>query len=64
MRDGHAMVYLDRIRMLTCDQPAENLLDSGEELTGGKDDRVFWLDRVDDARCGKNETVGERRRGP
>ena len=40
------MMYLDRIRVAACD--AE---EAGEELTGGKDDRVFRLDRVDDAAC-------------
>jgi hypothetical protein len=28
---------------------AEELVSGGEELTGGKDDRVFRLDRVDEA---------------
>jgi hypothetical protein len=44
----HAMMYLDRIRMATC---GEDPLNSGEELSGGKDDRVFRLDRVDDRAC-------------
>jgi hypothetical protein len=29
--------------MITCDQ---NLLDDGEEVRGGKDDRVFRLNRI------------------
>ena len=44
-RADHAMMYLDRIRM------AEDLPNGGEELTGGKDDRVFHLDRVADRVC-------------
>jgi hypothetical protein len=44
-----AMMYLDRIRMAAC---GEDYVDSaGQELTGGKDDRVFRLDRVDAAAC-------------
>ena len=42
-RGDHVMMYLDRIRMITCDQ---NLLDDGEEVGGGKDDRVFRLNRI------------------
>jgi hypothetical protein len=47
-RARDAMMHLDRIRVATCD---EDLIDGGEELTGGKDDRVFRLDRVDAAAC-------------
>jgi hypothetical protein len=39
-----AMMHLDRISVPACD-------DFGQELTGGKDDRVFRLDRVKDAAC-------------
>ena len=39
-----AMMHLDRISGPACE-------DSGQELTGGKDDRVFRLDRVNDAAC-------------
>ena len=42
-RGDHVMMHLDRIRMFTCDQ---NLLDDGEEVRGGKDDRVFRLNRI------------------
>jgi hypothetical protein len=39
-----AMMHLDRISGPACE-------DSGQELTGGKDDRVFRLDRVKDGVC-------------
>ena len=45
---GHAMMYLDRIRVAKC---GEELFEGGEELSGGKDDRVFRLDRMDDRVC-------------
>jgi hypothetical protein len=45
-RARDAMMYLDRIRVAACDGE-----EAGEELSGGKDDRVFRLDRVDDATC-------------
>jgi hypothetical protein len=35
--------YLDRIGVATC---GGDLIDDERELTGGKDDRVFRLDRV------------------
>jgi hypothetical protein len=38
-------MHLDRISGPACDE------DSAQELTGGKDDRVFRLDRVNDATC-------------
>jgi hypothetical protein len=47
-RARDAMMYLDRIRVAAC---AEDTLTGGQELTGGKDDRVFRLDRVDGAAC-------------
>jgi len=43
-RARDATVHLDRISGPACE-------DSGRELTGGKDDRVFRLDRVNDAAC-------------
>jgi hypothetical protein len=47
-RARDAMMYLDRIRLTdTCDAD----FDDGPDLTGGKDDRVFRLDRVNDAAC-------------
>jgi hypothetical protein len=47
-RASDAMMYLDRIRVATC---GEDLIDGGQELTGGKDDRVFRLNRVNAAAC-------------
>jgi len=44
-RARDATMYLDRISGPACDE------DSAQELTGGKDDRVFRLDRVNDAAC-------------
>jgi hypothetical protein len=44
-RARDATMHLDRISGPACDE------DSGRELTGGKDDRVFRLDRVNDAAC-------------
>jgi hypothetical protein len=48
-RGDHAMMYLEGIRMFTCDQ--EETPDGGEELSGGKDDRVFRLNRVNERAC-------------
>jgi hypothetical protein len=47
-RARDAMMYLDRISVATC---GGDLIDDGRELTGGKDDRVFRLDRVDAVVC-------------
>jgi len=44
-RARDATMHLDRISGPACDE------DSAQELTGGKDDRVFRLDRVNDATC-------------
>jgi hypothetical protein len=44
-RARDAMMHLDRISGPACGE------DSAQELTGGKDDRVFRLDRVNDAAC-------------
>jgi hypothetical protein len=44
-RARDATMHLDRISGPACDE------DSAQELTGGKDDRVFRLDRVNDAAC-------------
>jgi hypothetical protein len=46
---GHAMMFLDRIRMSVCGK--DYVLDGGEDISGGKDDRKFLLDRVDGALC-------------
>lgn len=44
-----AMMYLDRIRVAAC---GEDYVDgAAQEVTGGKDDRVFRLERVDNAAC-------------
>jgi hypothetical protein len=51
-RADHAMVYLERIRVAAC---GDDVIDGGEGLMGGKDDRVFRLDRVDDAKCARME---------
>jgi hypothetical protein len=48
-RPRDAMMYLDRINVAACGEDYVN--GAGQELTGGKDDRVFRLDRVDDAAC-------------
>jgi hypothetical protein len=45
-RGYHVMMYLERIRMVTCDQDIDSVIDSGEEVRGGKDDRTFHLYRV------------------
>jgi hypothetical protein len=47
-RTGHVMMYLDRVRMAAC---GVDVIDGGQEISGGKDDRVFRLDRVADAVC-------------
>jgi hypothetical protein len=47
-RGDHAMMYVERIRMATCDS---DYVDSGEDLSGGKDDRIFRLNRVDKREC-------------
>jgi hypothetical protein len=48
-RARDAMMYLDRISVAKCDQEYVN--GDGQELTGGKDDREFRMDRVDNAPC-------------
>jgi hypothetical protein len=47
-RGSHVMMYLDRIRMATC---GKEYVDEGEDVSGGKDDKIFRLDRVDGAAC-------------
>jgi hypothetical protein len=47
---NHVIMYLERIRMATCDKDP---IDGGEELSGGKDDRVFRLNRVNERACVK-----------
>ena len=44
-RARDATMYLDRISGPACNE------DSGQELTGGKDDRVFRPDRMNDGAC-------------
>ena len=43
----YVMMYLDPIRMITCDQDLNDVTDSGDEIHGGMDDRVFRLNRVE-----------------
>jgi hypothetical protein len=62
-RSDHAMMYVERIRMATCDS---DYVDGGEDLSGGKDDRVFRLNRVDKRECAETspqnaKTGGEPR---
>jgi hypothetical protein len=47
---GHAMMFLDRIRMAEC---GKSFIEGGEDVTGGKDDREFRLDRTDDLVCNR-----------
>jgi hypothetical protein len=47
-RPGYVMMYLDRIRMAEC---GKDNVEDGEEISGGKDDREFRLDRVDEVMC-------------
>jgi hypothetical protein len=49
-RAGYAMMYLDRIRMSKCDAKIDDV-NSGVEVFGGIDDRVFRLDSVGAAQC-------------
>jgi hypothetical protein len=46
---SHVMMFLDRIRMANC---GKSFIEGGEDVTGGKDDREFRLDRADDVVCG------------
>jgi hypothetical protein len=48
-RGREAMMSLDRIRVAACGE--EYVDGAGQELTGGKDDRLFRLNRVADAAC-------------
>ena len=43
------MMYLNRIRVVT--SCGDDVIEGGEELSGGKDDREFRLDRVNDSMC-------------
>ena len=47
-RPGFVMMYLERIRMAEC---GKDNVEGGEEISGGKDDREFRLDRVDEVMC-------------
>jgi hypothetical protein len=49
-RAHDAMMYLDRIRVGACGEDYVTG-EGGQELTGGKDDRAFRLDRVGEAAC-------------
>jgi hypothetical protein len=46
---SQVMMFLDRIRMANC---GKSFIEGGEDVTGGKDDREFRLDRADDVVCG------------
>jgi hypothetical protein len=48
-RARDALMYLNRISVARCGQEYVN--GDGQDLTWGKDDRVFRLDRVDSAAC-------------
>jgi hypothetical protein len=48
-RARDVMMHLERISVAACGEDYVN--GAGQELTGGKDDRVFRLDRVDDSEC-------------
>jgi hypothetical protein len=47
-RTSDLMMYLDKIRVATC---GDNVVEGGDVLYGGKDDREFRLDRVRDVMC-------------
>jgi hypothetical protein len=47
-RARDVMMYLDRISVAAC---GKDIIEEGEELKGGKDDRDFRLDRVADREC-------------
>jgi hypothetical protein len=49
LRARDVMMYLDHINVATCGQEYVDV--GGQELTGGKDDREFRLDRVDSIPC-------------
>lgn len=49
-RSAYVMMYLDRIRMATCESDKGNIED-GKEISGGIDDREFRVHRVDDSMC-------------
>jgi hypothetical protein len=49
-RPGHVMMSLERIRMATCGNAED---ENAIEIEGGKDDRVFRIDRVNEAACRK-----------
>lgn len=51
-RPGHVMMSLERIRMSACGNASEDD-ENAKEISGGKDDRVFRVDRVSAAMCGK-----------
>jgi len=56
-RTHDALVHLDYIRTVMCDEDPANLIDGGEGVSGGKDDRVFRLDRTDPAECLRSKRV-------
>ena len=56
-RTRDALVHLNYIRTVMCDEDPSNLVDGEEGVSGGKDDRVFRLDRVDPAECLRSKKV-------
>lgn len=48
-RANDLMMYLDRIRVTT--SCGNDVIEGGEDLSGGKDDREFRLDRVNESMC-------------
>jgi hypothetical protein len=50
-RAGGVLMYLTNIRVGECDEDINDEGRTTQYLTGGKDDRVFRLDRVDAAAC-------------
>ena len=49
-RSNYIMMYLDRIRMASCESDKQDI-EKGKDVSGGIDDRVFRVDRIADAMC-------------
>jgi hypothetical protein len=56
-RTHDALVHLNYIRTVMCDEDPVNLVDGDQGVSGGKDDRVFRLNRVDPAECLRSKRV-------
>ena len=50
----YVMMYLDRIRAAGC---GKDYVEGGEEVSGGKDDREFHLNRTASMECLGNRNV-------